>query len=153
MANTAGTLDRDHPIAAAAAQIEDILKTVRDAPAWSMGPEETRDALVRATRLTARVAELEARLAEHARTIEVEAVNGATSTAVWWATETRQTRAGAHRKTKLAKALATEVHEPVRVALADGRLLVDQAEVIIAGSTRCPMIWSTTRPGGRRRRR
>jgi hypothetical protein len=131
MANTVDTTDRGHPIAAAAAQIEDLLKTVRDAPAWSMGPEETRESLARTTRLAARVAELEARLAEHARTVAVESVNGASSTANWWATETNQTRTAAHRKTRFAKALATELHEPVRVALADGRLLVDQAEVII----------------------
>ncbi len=52
---------------------------------------------MRATRLGARVAELEARLAEHARTIEIQYADGATSTANWWAHATRQTRAGAHR--------------------------------------------------------
>jgi hypothetical protein len=131
MADSADTLDRRHPIASAVAQIDDILKTIRDAPAWSMGSEETRRTLVETTHLEAKVAELQARMAEHARTIEVEAVNGATSTANWRAHETKQTRAAAHRKTKLARALNSELHEPVRTALADGRLLVDQAEVIV----------------------
>jgi hypothetical protein len=139
MSGTATTIDREHPIAVAAAQIEDILKTVRDAPAWSMNPEETRETLVRATRLTARVAELEARLADHARSIEVENQSGASSTATWWAHATKLTRAGAHRKTRLAAALASRVHEPVRVALADGVLLVDQAEVIIAAIDALPV--------------
>ena len=43
-----------------------------------------------------------------------------------------------HRKTKLANALAIQAHEPVRTALADGRLLVDQAEVIIAAVDALP---------------
>jgi hypothetical protein len=138
MANTADSTGRGHPISAVVSRIEDELKTLRDQPAWSMGPEETRDALVRATRLTARVAELEARLAEHARTLEVEAASGATSTANWWAQHSKLTRATAHRKTKLASALATELHEPVRAALADSALLVDQAEVIIAAVDALP---------------
>jgi hypothetical protein len=131
MADTADTLDRRHPIASAVAQIDDILKTVRDAPAWSMSAQETRRALVGTTRLEAKVAELQARIAEHARTIEVAAASGGTSTANWWAHETKQTRAAAHRKSKLASSLNSDLHEPVRTALADGRLLVDQAEVIV----------------------
>ena len=46
MANTADTGDRGDPIRSAAAQINEILKTVRDAPAWSMSAAETREALV-----------------------------------------------------------------------------------------------------------
>jgi hypothetical protein len=100
MANTADTTDRGHPISVLVSRFEDELKTLRDQPAWSMNADEARDTLARTTRLAARVAELEARLAEHARTIEVEKDNGATSTANWWAHETNQTRTAAHRKTK-----------------------------------------------------
>jgi hypothetical protein len=131
MAHTADTTDRDHPISVVVSRFEDELKTLRDHPAWSMNAEETRDAMARITRLEAQLAELQARVVDHGRTIEVESANGAPSTANWWATETNQTRAGAHRKTKFAEALNTDLHEPVRAALADGRLLVDQAEVII----------------------
>ena len=74
----------------------------------------------------------------HGQTVEVEAESGATSTANWWAHATRQTRAAAHRKTRLAAALGLEVFEPVRVALAEGRLLVDQAQVIIAAVQALP---------------
>ena len=84
------------------------------------------------------MAELEARAAAHGQTVEVEAESGATSTANWWAHATRQTRPAAHRKTRLATALGTEVFEPVRVALAEGRLLVDQAQVIIAAVQALP---------------
>ncbi len=77
-------------------------------------------------------------LAAHGQAVGVEAASGATSTANWWAHATRQTRAAAHRKTRLATALGSEVFEPVRVALAEGRLLVDQAQVIIAAVQALP---------------
>ena len=138
MANTADTGDRGHPIRSAAAQIHDILKTVRDAPAWSMSPAETREAMVELTRLEAQIAELQLRVAHHGQTVEVEADSGATSTANWWAHATKQTRAAAHRKTRLAAALGSEGFEPTRVALAEGRLLVDQAQVIVAAVEALP---------------
>ena len=138
MANTADTADRGHPIRSAAAQIHDILKTVRDAPAWSMSPAETREAMVELTRLEAQIAELQLRVAHHGQTVEVEADSGATSTANWWAHATKQTRAAAHRKTRLATALGSEAFEPVRVALAEGRLLMDQAQVIVAAVEALP---------------
>jgi len=70
--------------------------------------------------------------------VQVEADSGATSTANWWAHATKQTRVAAHRKTRLAAALGTEVFEPVRVALAEGRVLVDQAQVITAAIEALP---------------
>ena len=112
MANTADTTDRGHPIIAVLSRTADDLKSVRDAPAWSMTAEQTRTALVEATRLVAQLSELEARLAHHAQTVEVEADSGATSTANWWAHATRQTRPAAHRKTRLAAALGSEAFEP-----------------------------------------
>ena len=70
-----------HPIRSAITRIDETLKDVRDVPAWSMAPAETRDAMVEITRLNAAMAELEARLAAHGQTVEVEADSGATSTA------------------------------------------------------------------------
>ncbi len=131
MTATADSIDRVHPIGVAAARIDDLLKDVRDVPVWSMSPAETGEVLVEITFLQAQLAELRARVTAHGQVVEVEAASGATSTANWLAHQTRQTRAGAHRAARLATALATQVHEPVRVALADGVLLVDQAEVII----------------------
>jgi hypothetical protein len=138
MTSTADSTGRDHPITAVLSRIVDELKTVRDAPAWSMNAEETREVVVDLTRLEAQVAELQLRVADHARTIEVEADSGATGTANWWAHATRQTRPVAHRKTRLAAALGTEVFEPVRVALSEGQLLVDQASVIVAAILALP---------------
>ena len=83
------------------------------------------------TRLGARLNGVEATVAAEAQTRHVEDRSGATSTAVWWANETRMTRVEATRKTKLAHALDTEQHEPVRAALTAGDLLPDQASVIV----------------------
>jgi hypothetical protein len=103
-----------------------------------MNAAETRDALVELSRLEAGLAELQLRVVGHARAVEVQAESGATSTANWWAHATRQTRASAHRKARLAAALGSGVLEPVRVALAEGRVLVDQAQVITAAVDALP---------------
>ena len=76
-----------------------------------MSDDEVRDTLPEVTRLTARLAELEARLATTAQTRHVEDKSGATSTAIWWATQTKMTRAEAHRKTHLAP-LSTPTSTP-----------------------------------------
>jgi hypothetical protein len=138
MTGTVDSTDRGHPIGIGLSRIADQLKTLRDAPAWSMSPAETRDALVELSRLEAGLAELQLRVAGHARTVQVEAESGATSTANWWAHATKQTRVSAHRKTKLAAALGSDRFEPVRVALAEGRLQVDQAQVITAAVEALP---------------
>ncbi len=121
----------DHPITVTCAHLHTHLDDLTEAPTWSMTDEEVRDTLVELTTLSARVAELEARVAAQAQTRHVEDQSGATSTATWWASRTRMTRAEAHRKTRLAVALDTERHAPVRTALAAGDVLVDQARVII----------------------
>ncbi|GAA2141737.1 hypothetical protein GCM10009844_12380 [Nocardioides koreensis] len=62
---------------------------------------------------------------------------GATSTASWWAHATKQTRAEAHRKMRLARAMDRD-HEPVGDALFAGRLLTDQADVIVRAVDELP---------------
>ncbi len=138
MTDTATTTGRAHPIGRAVSRFSDELKTLRDQPVWSMDVAETRDTMVEITFAEAQLAELKARVTAHGQTIEVEADSGATSTANWLAHQTRQTRAGAHRATKFAIALGSKAHDPVRIALADGELLVDQAEVIIAAIDALP---------------
>ncbi len=103
-----------HPIPVACAHIRAELDHLTDTPTWSMSDGEVRDTLLEVTRLSARLAELEARLATTAHTRHLEDQSGATSTAVWWATQTKMTRAEAHRKTHLATALDTDQHTPVR---------------------------------------
>jgi len=128
MTSTGRRTDRDHPISAALSGIEAELDAIEHAPLWSMSDKQTRRALVRATRVAARVAALELKVAAHADRNDVGAASGATSASVWWANATRMTQREAARKMKLAQAL--EGHEPVGKALAAGDVLVDQAGVV-----------------------
>ncbi len=138
MTSTASTRHRGHPITVAAARIEDLLDEVIAQSTWSMGDEETRTTLARLTRAGSRMHELELRVAAHGEANRIGDESGATSTANWWAHATQLTRTAAHRDLKLAQALDTDQHEPVRAALASGRVLVDQAAVIVAAVDALP---------------
>ena len=70
-----------HTVARAVARLGEVLDEVADASVWSMDPDETRSTLVELTRASARLAELELRVAAHAESIEVGEATGATSTA------------------------------------------------------------------------
>ena len=138
MTNTASTKHRGHPITVAASEMHEVLDTLIDASTWSMNPDQTRATLPELSRLRARVAELELRVAAHGEKNKVGDDSGASSTANWWAHATKATRAAAHRDERLAKALDSDLHEPVRRALAAGDLLVDQAGVIVRGMDALP---------------
>jgi hypothetical protein len=144
MTSTGRRTDRDPPILAALSAIDAEIDSVEHAPAWSLSDEETRQALVRATRLAARVAALELRVAAHADRNRVGDASGATSAAVWWANQTRMTQREAARKMRLARAL--ETHDPVGDALAAGEVLADQAAVITEAVEALP---DTIQPGVR----
>jgi cobalamin biosynthesis Mg chelatase CobN len=142
MTSTGHRTDRDHPITAAVSEIEAALTEVEHAPAWSLSDDETRRNLVALTRLSARVAALELKVAAHADRNQVGESSAATSAAVWWANQTRMTQREAARKMKLAKAL--ETHDPVGDALAAGDVLADQAAVITDAVDALP---DTIQPG------
>jgi hypothetical protein len=127
-----------HAVSRATAAIHTQLDQVTDTALWSMSPEETAATLTSITRASSRLAELEARVAAHAATVRVGSAVGATSTANWWAHTTGLTRPEAHRKTRLAAALASGTHDPVRDALAAGDLVVQQAEAIIDAVAKLP---------------
>ena len=118
-----------HLVSRVVVSLTDQVASVKEASLWSMSAAETEQTLVALTRLTAQVAELELRVAEHAGSIGVGDARGATSTAVWWAHTTRQTRLEAHRKMRLA--LGLEHFPVVRDALAAGDLTLEQATVIV----------------------
>ncbi|MEO5852853.1 MAG: DUF222 domain-containing protein, partial [Nocardioides sp.] len=130
MSEDARTHGPRHRVAVFVASAHTDLIGLADVPVWSMGPAETASTLVGLTRLRAQVAELELRVAAHARATEVGLSQGATSTANWWSHHTNLTRAEAHRLTRLASRLS-EAREPVRHALAAGEVLADQATVIV----------------------
>jgi hypothetical protein len=144
MTSTGHRTDRDHPITAAVSGIDAEIDAVEHAPAWSLSDEETRRNLVALTRLAARVAALELKVAAHADRNRVGDASGATSAAVWWANQTRMTQREAARKMRLARAL--ETHDPVGDALAAGEVLADQAAMITDAVEALP---DTVQPGVR----
>ena len=127
---TGQVMDARHPVATAVARARDDLREVALQPLWSMDSRQTAEALVHVTQLAAQVAQLQLALLHHAEVVEVGADVGATSPASWLAHETRTTRAVTHRAARLAKRLAT-AHPAVDIALADARVTVEQAHVIV----------------------
>ncbi len=138
MTSTASTRHRGHPITVAAAEMHETFDEVLEQSTWSMTGEETRATLRELTRAEARLAELKLRVAAHGDRNRIGDESAATSTANWWAHEAKLTRTAAHRDLKLAQALDTELHEPVRAALAAGKVLVDQGAVIVAAVDAIP---------------
>ncbi|MGZ4456966.1 MAG: HNH endonuclease signature motif containing protein, partial [Nocardioides sp.] len=94
-----------HQMSRVVEECSQLLASVTDAPLWALSAGETAEALTALSRVTSAVAELEARVAQHASVVQVEDLNGATSTATWWAHATRQTRVEAFRKVHLAAGL------------------------------------------------
>src|SRR3954469_488502 len=115
-----------HRVSVAVAHAHAVLDAVSDASVWSMDAAETTATLVEISRLKARVAELEARVAEHADDEQVDT----------WAHRTRQTKPVVLGQVRLGQALVTRGH--VRDALAAGDLVVEQARVIVAAPDQLP---------------
>ncbi len=130
---TAAALDPSHPthpVATTVASVRRELRSVAETPVWSMSPSEAGVALVEVTRLVAQVAQLQLRLLAHAARVEVGSEVGATSAANWLAHQTKTTRPAVHRAARLARRL-DQAHPEVDTALADARVTVDQAQVIV----------------------
>ena len=118
-------------MASAVAGMHAELDLIIDSPVTAIAGDDLTTLLTDLTRLQSRLVELTGRVAVAADRAGVTDASGATSTAVWWAHHTRQTRSATHRAMRLAEAL-DDGHEAVRVALAEGELLADQAAVIVA---------------------
>ncbi len=109
-----------HQVASATAHMRSVADGVVDASVWSMSAPEAASTLVELTRLEAQIVELKARVAAHADEVQVGTEVGATSTANWFAKETRQTRSVAFRSVRLGYDLA--IYDRVRDGLASGDL-------------------------------
>jgi phage tail protein X len=118
-----------HPVTRAVAGVRSELSAVTDVPLWSMNADETTAVISEVMAAESQLAELKARLLSHATQIELPSNTAASSTATWHAATTRTTRAAAHRSMRLADGL--ENHPATRTALAEGRVHVEQAEVIL----------------------
>jgi hypothetical protein len=126
-----------HVISRAVVAMREQVADLADVSVWSMDPDETAATVTSLARLKAGITELELRVAAHADDAHLGETTGATSTAIWWANATNQTRREAFRQLHLATALATG-HEPVRVALAAGDLVVEQAQAIVHAVEQLP---------------
>lgn len=118
-----------HRLLGFAHAVEQALSDLAEVPVWSMSVAEQRETLEVLDRVGSRLAELDLRVLASADRNEIGSGSGATSTAAWLATRTRQTRARCSAAVRLAGAL-DERYTATRLALADGRVNVDQAEVI-----------------------
>ena len=118
-----------HPVTRAVAGVRDQLTSVTSTPVWSMDAAETTHAIGEVQAAEAQLAELKARLLSHATRIDLPGDTARSSTANWHAVTTRTTRPAAHRAVRLADGL--EQHDLIRTALAEGRVHVEQAHVIL----------------------
>ncbi len=119
-----------HPVTSAVARVRADLDSVADLGAWSLGSVGTAAALQELARARGQLAELELRLVHHADRVGLHSEVGAADTLAWWANTTRQTKPDAKRRLLLAASLDYD-HEPVRDAMAEGRLAEDQAGIIV----------------------
>ena len=126
-----------HPVAAFVTQSHADLDDL-DPRLWSMTDRELAQVLPALTRLRQRIAALELAAAHQADTIGLGTEVGAADTAAYWANTTRQTRAGARRRLKLAAAL--DQHETTHAAMAAGTVAEDQAAVIVKAVEELPVM-------------
>ena len=127
MAATTTTLV-GHPVTDTVTGCRAAVADVRDAPLWTLGVQETRDALADLVALEAQLTELKGRLIVHGREVAIEAESGARTPGHWLAHATRQTRPVALAAQHLARSL--ESHPEVAAAMARGQVLADQARAI-----------------------
>ncbi|MGZ4494698.1 MAG: DUF222 domain-containing protein [Nocardioides sp.] len=122
---------RVNPIHGFAGAALAALDRVTEAPAWALSDADLTESVLELTRARAELDELLLRVLAEADRREVGSATGATSTAAWLAQHTRQTRKAAHADVRLARSLDRPILDTVRRALAEGRLHVEQARVIV----------------------
>jgi hypothetical protein len=125
-----------HQVSRAVADARTSLEDVSASPLYSLDPAETAAAIEQVGALAAQVAELQARLLAHAHRSDLAVATAQKSTAHWLAHATRASGVLARRTMRLAEAL--DDHDLTRAALAEGRLHVEQAEVILRALAELP---------------
>ncbi|MDF9714928.1 DUF222 domain-containing protein [Nocardioides sp. ChNu-153] len=119
-----------HPLAGVVARVHGDLDDGFELGLLTLGPAETGAALVDLERAAHRLAALQSKLLAHAAAARVEDETGAASTAVWFATATRTTRAEAHRRVRTAVA-TQEQYDALAAAGASGAVSPVQVEVVV----------------------
>jgi len=116
-----------HPVSSVVAHFHDELDDL-DPRLWSMTDRDLAHVLPALTRLRHRITALELAAAHQADAVGLGTEVGAADTSAYWANTTRQTRAGAKRRLKLAAAL--DQHDTTRTAMTTG-VAEEQAAVIV----------------------
>ncbi|WKN49946.1 HNH endonuclease signature motif containing protein [Nocardioides sp. Arc9.136] len=125
-----------HVVCRAVAKSRKQMRSAAEVHLWSMSDDDVTDTLSEAAKLRAQAEALELRLAAEADRRHAGERVGATDTAAWWATETRQTRPAAKHRMRLAESL--DRHSPTATAFAEGDVSVDHARVITECLDRLP---------------
>ena len=120
-----------HPVRAGVAALDQTLGDLLDCSLIGLDAAGTRATLVALADVEARMAALRLRVAAHADEVAVGADSGATSTGVWWALATRQSRPQAAGQVRLAAAPWPRRGRRVGAGLASGAVHLDQARVIV----------------------
>ena len=116
-----------HPVSSVVAHFHDELDDL-DPRLWSMTDRDLAHVLPALTRLRHRITALDLAAAHQADAVGLGTEVGAADTSAYWANTTRQTRAGAKRRLKLAAAL--DQHDTTRTAMTAG-VAEEQAAVIV----------------------
>jgi hypothetical protein len=124
-----------HPVLGCVDTIAEALDEVAGVEPIFMTTAQKQTALIELTRLSSRVESLKLRVLAAADEIAVE--TGARSTAAWLADTSRDNHGTVLRSARLAVAV-DERHRHVAAALAEGRVNVPQAHVIVAALEHLP---------------
>ena len=118
-----------HPLVRVVGEAARGLAVAAEVPLWSLSAAELRDLVVSLSRLSSALSGVEATALAQADRSDVAGETASTSTATWLAQATRVTRSVAHGRVRLAKAL--DEHPVTASVLGEGRVVVEQARVIL----------------------
>jgi hypothetical protein len=120
--------ERVHRLHRFAGRLHEVLDELGEPSLWSMDESELVETALELHGALPRLAERMLAALAQVDLLHAAAGQGATSTAAWWAEQTRTTRPAAHRQVATAQALLA--HEPTRQALAAGRLSDEHARIV-----------------------
>ncbi|MFL6172680.1 MAG: DUF222 domain-containing protein, partial [Marmoricola sp.] len=126
-----------HPLVRLVGELEAVTDDAGNGPAWTLTPTELVDLLPRLAVVLNRLEATQLAVLREADRQQVGDPVGAASTAGWWSTAVRTTRAAAHRAVALATSLDDD-HHWVRAGFAAGAVPQEQAAVIVGAIDALP---------------
>ncbi len=120
-----------HPLLRLVGALAELRDQAGETATWSLSDGELREVLPALTRVLAGLCEIQVRLLAEADRRDLGETDGHHDAAGWFAVTTRTTRPAAKGLVRLARSLDDEAREATREALASGRVLPEQARVIL----------------------